>query len=108
MKRTLSTYEVAGLLMSDEYAKWSRPAAYALAEYYENLENESGEEIEFDAVAIRCEWNEYATAEEIAEAYDIEVNADTEDTLDKVRDYISGRSEIIELENGNGYLVRAF
>ena len=69
MKRTLSTTDVAHLLMQDEFAKWSRPAAFALADYYQNLENETGEEMDFDAVAIRCDWTEYETLEQVAEAY---------------------------------------
>lgn len=38
----------------------------ALCEYLEELEDGCGEEIEFDVVAIRCDWGEYASLEEAA------------------------------------------
>ena len=56
MKTSLNTYEVADILLADEFADWSRQEAFALAEYYEQLEEDLDEEIELDVVAIRCEW----------------------------------------------------
>ena len=38
MKHTLSQYEFVDLLMKDEFAKWTREAAFALWNYYKNLE----------------------------------------------------------------------
>ena len=100
MKRTLSTTDVAHLLMQDEYAKWSRPAAYALADYYQNLENETGEEMDFDAVAIRCDWNEYETLEQIAEAYSIKRS-----TAKGITDWLEQRGfEIIRTDSS--FLIR--
>ena len=64
MKIELSTYEAADILLKDEYANWSRAAALALIEYYESIENECGESIDLDRVAIRCEWSEYTNASE--------------------------------------------
>jgi hypothetical protein len=106
MKRTLSTYEVAGLLMSDEYAKWSRNAAYAIAEYYENLEQETGEEIAFCPVAIRCDWSEFRTAVEVVECYGLTL-PEEERTESLVEDYLSENTEYIKLPDG-GYLVQNF
>lgn len=108
MKQTLSTGQVADALRRDDNARWSYEAAHALAEYYEKLESETGEEIELDVVAIRCEWTEYATAREIAEAYDIPCDADEEDEEDAVTDYVNERSQLIKLPNGKGYLVQQF
>lgn len=108
MKQTLTTGQVASALLRDENAKWSREAAWALAEYYENLESETGEEIELDVVAIRCEWTEYATAHEIAEAYDIAFDGDEVDPEDAVTEYVNERSQLIKLPNGAGYLVQDF
>jgi len=69
MKITLSTYEVASQLMSDEYAGWSHEEALALAEYYEQLEEETGEEIIFNACVIRCEWNSFRNIKAVRNAY---------------------------------------
>jgi hypothetical protein len=108
MKQTLSTGQVADALRRDENARWSYEAAHALAEYYENLETETGIEIELDVVAIRCDWSEYKTANEIAEAYDIAFDGDEEDVEDVVLEYVNERSEIIKLPNGAGYILRSF
>jgi hypothetical protein len=63
MKKTMTTYDIAHELIGDENANWSRAGAFALAEYLEELEESTGEEMEFDHVAIRCDWSEYADLE---------------------------------------------
>jgi hypothetical protein len=110
MKQTLTTSQVADLLLRDDNAKWSYEAARALAEYYESQEENDGEELEFDAVAIRCEWDEYATAGDIAKAYRIaDLDGLTDDEIDEaVEREIEHKSELIKLPKGKGYLVRAF
>jgi hypothetical protein len=72
MKQTLTTSEVADALRADENADWSYEGAQVLAEYLESLEEDCGEEMEFDRVAIRCDFSEYASAEEACDAYGIE------------------------------------
>jgi len=65
MKIELSTHEAANILLEDEFAKWSHNAALALIEYYESLEEGLGESIDLDRVAIRCEWSEYKSIDEV-------------------------------------------
>ena len=108
MKQTLTTGQVADALRRDENAKWSYEAAHALAEYYESIEECDGEQIELDVVAIRCEWTEYKTANEIAEAYDVALDGDEEDVEDVITEYVNERSQLIKLPNGAGYLVQQF
>lgn len=69
MKKILNTYDIANELLADDNAKWSRAGAFALAEYLEDLEADTGEEMELDRVAIRCEFNEYEDAVEAALEY---------------------------------------
>lgn len=69
MKITLTTYQIAGYLMQDTNAKWSRSGAYALADYLQELENDTKEEMDLDVVAIRCDFSEYPTAVEAAGEY---------------------------------------
>jgi hypothetical protein len=110
MKHTLSTYEAAHLLLKDENAKWTREAAFALVEYYEQLEEDVGE-IEFDVVAIRCDWTEYKTARDIASDYSHNIKVtddmDDDDVEKVVTKYIERNSHMIKLSNGN-FLVRIF
>jgi|GEM_PF-6433666 len=85
MKTTLNTYEVANILLADEFANWTREEAFALAEYYEQLEEDWGEEIDLDVVAIRCEWNSYSNMQEVRDNYP-SCPADDEDALEWLYD----------------------
>ena len=112
MKRTLSTYDVAGALMADKNAAWSRAGAYALAEYLEEIERESATEMEMDVCAIRCEFSEYTSATLAARAYgndysaDIHNEDDTEDedaekkTEASCLEWLQERTQVIEFEGG--------
>ena len=48
---------------------FSRPALRALFDWYEELSDSTGEDIKFDAIAIRCEWAEYNSIEEVRADY---------------------------------------
>lgn len=120
MKKTLSTYEAAGYLMNDENANWSRAGAYALVEYLEQLEADTGEEIEIDAVSLRCEWTEYGSALEAARNYGFDWTPELYDADDAERDseeieeelekesmeWLENRSTIISFDGG--IIVRDF
>jgi hypothetical protein len=109
MKQTLTAYQVAGLLMADENAHWTRSAAYALAEYYQELEESTGEEIEFDAVSIRCDWSHYESLEAIAAAYSVNVDGLSEDRAERlIRRYVEERGQLIQLDDGSGFLISNF
>ena len=69
MKTTLNTLQIANALKSDTNANWSYDGAMALAEYLEEMEESTGEEMELDVVAIRCDYSEYASLQEWAAEY---------------------------------------
>ena len=103
MKAELSTYEAADILLKDEHANWSRGAAFALIEYYESIENECGESIELDHVAIRCAWTEYSSLKEWANSHSCVSLFDTDE---HIREYIEDRGNLIEFDGG--VLVQQF
>jgi hypothetical protein len=77
MKKTLTNYEVANLLWRDkENNGYTYEACHALAEHLAEMEEAMGEEMEIDVVAIRCDWNEYAS---LAEAYATHTGEDEPD-----------------------------
>jgi hypothetical protein len=69
MKTTLTTSQAAHILIDDENASWSRAGAFALVEHLEQMEEECGQEIEFDYVAIRCDYSEHESLQEWASDY---------------------------------------
>ena len=102
MKKTLSTSEAADLLAADDNAGWSYAGARALVEYLENLEDDTGEEIEFDRVVLRCDFSEYESAREAAEEYGWEPDedADSEAAEEAAAEWLADRTTVITFDGG--------
>lgn len=85
---TLQTHEIVNRLLADSNC-WTRAGAFALAQHLQDWEEDTGEQMEYDAVAIRCDWSEYPSA--VAAHNDItrgpDLNEDEEETaLERMRD----------------------
>jgi hypothetical protein len=102
MKQTLTTSQVADMLWQDDNAAWSYPGARALAEYLEQLEEDTGADMDFDRVAIRCEFSEYDTAREAASNYDWEPDedADEEEAEKSALQFLQDRTTVVEFTGG--------
>ena len=64
-----------------------------LFDYFESYEDDTGEQIELDVIAICCDYSEL-TPQEIAESYDIEI-ADDGNELLNVMDYLADHTSVI-------------
>lgn len=108
MKKTLTTHEIAAELLNDNCARWSRAGAYALAEHLQQMEDETGEELELDIVAIRCDWSEYESLQAWAADYFAAdwrdelgaVDCGEEETAEKIREYIQDHGQLVEFNAG--------
>jgi hypothetical protein len=107
MKTTLSTSQAANLLKVDTNANWSYAGAHALVEYLEQLEEDCGTEIEFDAVAIRCDYSEHKSALQAAKEYGFEPNpnlgVETQSEEDKESDalaWLQDNTQVVEFPGG--------
>lgn len=60
---TMTVDQMARDLIDDDNAGWTRSGAYALAEYLDELSEDIGEPIEWDRVAIRCDFSEYTLSD---------------------------------------------
>lgn len=103
MYRNLSTDEAIKLLKEDDSAGWSWDGAEALIEYLENLEDSLDKPIEFDRVAFRCEYSEYSSSLEAAQAYGFTPpeNEDDEDEIESAAiNYLEDRTTVIKFEGG--------
>jgi hypothetical protein len=96
---TLSTYDIANRLLRDSNACWTRAGALALAEYLQELEDSTGETMEFDAVAIRCDFAEYPSAvdahNDITSGHDL-----TEDEEETALERLREVGQVIEFDGG--------
>jgi len=107
MKTTLTQHEAADMLMKFEAFGTCKDAyslCYSMAEYLEEYEESTGEELELDPVAIRCEYR-VITLDEVIEQYsgDFEGMAD-EDLLEYLRD----NTTVIETDIDNTYIIHEF
>ena len=99
MKIELSTHQAADILLKDEYANWSRGAAHALVEYFESLEEDCGESMDLDTVAIRCEWSEFESIEEVVTYYDEDFSF-FPNPREAAIEYFMSRTNVIFFEGG--------
>ena len=92
MKQYITRYE-----FTDEMQKhgFSYEGSKALFDYFEQLEEDMGEDMDFDPIAIRCDYNEYESFEECQIDYsDIE-------TLSELCD----QTHVIEIPKSQGLIV---
>ena len=111
MYQNVSTTQAIARLMEDQYAHWSWDGAKALIEYLEKLEDSLDKPIEFDTVAIRCDFLEYKSALEGAEHYefipDDSIPPEDEDEIEaEALKYLEERTTIIQFEGG--VIIRQF
>jgi hypothetical protein len=69
----------------------------ALFNYYEEYEEDTGEQIECDPIGLCCEWSEYSNFEDIQAEYN--------DLLDM--DDLTNKTTVINCDNG-GLIIRKF
>ncbi len=110
MKITLTTNQIADMLRQDSPDSWSYNGAKALAEYMEEYEEQSGEEVEFDAAEIRGGWSEYdsllAFAEDNSRTLQLDKEKEWDELEEEIRDFIQDRGHLIEFDGG--IIVSAF
>jgi len=109
MIETLTTSQAAHYLLQDENAAWSYAGAHAIVEHLEQMEEDcGGEPIEFDRVAIRCDFSEHSSLQNWAAGYfgevdislGIEADTPSDEIDDKIREYISDHGQLIEFDGG--------
>ena len=77
-------------LLADEFASWTYEDADALFDYYEDFSFGTGEDVELDRVALRCEWTKADSIDEVIEDYD---------SIDSLEE-LQLRTDVIEHEGG--------
>ena len=73
--------------------KFSIPALHALFEYFEQYEEDTGENINFDMIAICCEYSEYSSLEEFNTSYSKDFTSINQ---------IQEETEVILINEGDG------
>ena len=102
MKQSITRADFVGWFWgSDTYKRnFSYDGLNSLFDYFEELEEDMGQEIDFDPIAICCEFSEYENLNEIKESYSsVEIN-----NIDDLRD----NTNVIEIENTDRLIIQDF
>ena len=103
MKDTINKDQFINWFRSNEQYKnnFSYEGLEALFDYLEEMEESTGEELDFDPVALCCEYSEYDTFEEFQEEYNGEV---LYPTLDDLEDYTT----VIRVGHTGSFIIQQF
>ena len=99
MKTNVNEYEFKYWFEQNRPNNFSRVGLQNLYEYLEEYEESTGEEIEFDPIALCCEYSEYDSIEEFHTEYDAEDYPD----IDSLHDY----TQVI-LVGECGFIIQCF
>lgn len=92
---------------ADRKENFSYEGLGLLFEYLEEMEADTGEEIELDVIALCCDYSE-DSAEDIAANYGIDVRGlDEDEVTDAVRAYLEENTAVIG-ETSSGFVYAIF
>ena len=112
MKTTLTTSQAALELLNDPNASWTYSGAHAIAEYLQELENDTETEVEFDRVSIRCDFTEYDDLISWSDSYFgshektlkefgfTPESFEVDEVIEKIREFIEYHGVLIEHSSG--------
>ena len=82
-----------------KHVSWEIESIRALFEWLENLEDDTGENIEFDPIQLRCSWMEHDNLKAFNEDFGGEFQ-----TIDELAEH----TQVIEVAENNKILVHEF
>ena len=95
MKQTITRHDFAELFEQYRKENFSYNGRLALFNYLEELEEDTGEQIECDVIGLCCEYSQYASALEAVKEYTAD-DLDSEEAAAFLRD----RTTLIEFDGG--------
>lgn len=99
MKQTITEYQfVEAFRHAGRETQFSVPARRALFEYLEEFEDSTGTELELDPVGICCEFSEYPTALDAAQAFGFKDGIDSKD--ENPIEWLQNRTQVVEFNGG--------
>jgi hypothetical protein len=108
MKTTVSKYDFErAFIDANRKDQFSYEGLAVLFDYFESYEEETGQEIELDVIAICCDYTEDTVAD-IARNYSIDVEGlDDDEKIEAVRDYLNDNTQLVG-ETSTGFVYLAF
>ena len=104
MKQTINEYQFKDAFQSSRPNNFSYEGLTALYDYLEDLEEDTGEEIELDVIGLCCDFTEYDSLEDFQkEHYDEEIGDCYED-IEEIED----ETIVIKIEGTEGFIIQDF
>ena len=105
MKDTINKNQFINWFRSNEQYKnnFSYEGLSALFDYLEEIEESTGEELEFDPVALCCEFSEYDSLEDLIDYYIVVLPSVVNDI-----EYFENRTTVIPIEETKGFIIQQF
>lgn len=109
MKTTVNLHDFReAFRLAGRENQFSYDGLEALFDYLEQYEEDTGEELELDVVALCCDFAE-STDKELIEYYDIDVSdcEDDDEVADTIQEYLEDQGAYVNRVNG-GFVYRQF
>jgi hypothetical protein len=104
MKITVTESEFLSRFRAIRPEQFSTEALRALFDFLDEQERDLGEEQELDVIAICCDWTEYPSALEAAEAYGFKAKDAEDEKADTAEEdafwFLRDETTVLELESG--------
>ena len=103
MKKTIGFCEFTDSFNAIRPDNFTYDGLRALYDWFEQYEDDTGEDVELDVIAICCEFTEYDNLHEVADNYGFQYDAeDTEEDEqeEEIMNYLNDRTFVIKFDNG--------
>lgn len=110
MKTTINLHQFRDAFMSISPNNFSYEGLEILFDGLEELEDDTGEDIDFDVIALCCDFSEM-TLSEIIEAYPTlfdEERLEDDDAYDYARDILGNQTWVLGVTEKNTFVYRQF
>lgn len=109
MKQTINLFQFRNAFKDmGRTNQFSYDALGLLFNYFEQYEDDTGEEMELDVIAICCEYSE-ETPEQIAQSYGIEISdMYPNDRLQYVNNYLAEHTSVVGITNNATIIYQQF
>lgn len=94
MKTTVDLYEFREAFRRADRDNYTREGLEMLFDYLEEYEEQTGTELEFDVIAICCDFDENHW-EDVAANYSIDLTDCEDDKIEAVRDYLNDNTSLV-------------
>jgi len=108
MKQTINLYDFRRAFETSRPDNFSYEGLEVLFESLEQLQDDTGQEMELDVIALCCDFSE-STRYEIIENYDIKTTADNEeDEIEEVLEYLNDNTFVAGTTSDGSIIYQEF